>query len=87
MFCKNVSCWNDHILQTKGITLNVVSADIEGNIGYAATGLIPHRKDEDYGAFIKEGWIKDTDWIRYLPSHEKPHMMNPEKGFISTANN
>lgn len=72
----------------KGVTmsLNIVYAD-KKNIGYHLTGLVPKRKKIGEGAFPtpieKESDLK----FEYIPFDELPHIENPEKGYIVTANN
>ncbi len=66
--------------------LNIIYADVEGNIGYIAAGLAPIRLKGD-GRLPVPGWIKDYEWIGYVPYNRLPQIYNPEKGYIVTANN
>ena len=36
---------------------------------------------------ISEGWSGENEWEGYLAPHEKIHIINPERGWIATANN
>jgi penicillin G amidase len=65
---------------------NVVYADVEGNIGYTMNGRIPMRAKGD-GMVPAPGWSGEYEWTGYVPFEELPHMMNPARGFIVTANN
>ncbi len=33
------------------------------------------------------GWIKETEWISYLPFEENPQLLNPPSGFLQNCNN
>jgi penicillin amidase len=65
---------------------NVVYADVEGNIGYRASGKVPIRRDGK-GFLPYRGWESAGDWIGYIPFEEMPRALNPAPGFIATANN
>ncbi|MEO0571135.1 MAG: penicillin acylase family protein [Bacteroidota bacterium] len=63
---------------------NYVMADTKGNIAHQATGLVPIRKDCD-GERPKTGNQSDT-WLGFIPKEELPHKINPENGWVGTAN-
>lgn len=65
---------------------NVVYADIEGNIGYTMNGRIPIRAKGD-GTVPVPGWTGEYEWNGYIPLEELPHLMNPPRGYVATANN
>jgi penicillin amidase len=65
---------------------NFVYADVEGNIGYYAPGAVPIRPRGD-GRLPAEGWSGADDWQGYIPFAELPHALNPERGYVVTANN
>lgn len=65
---------------------NFVFADTQGNIGYWCCATIPIRSKGD-GLLPVPGWTGEYDWIGYVPFDQKPHLINPEEGFIATANN
>ena len=64
---------------------NLVYADVEGNIAYHATGRIPVRAGGD-GRYPVPGWTGDYDWVDFVESGDKPKLINPNSGFIETAN-
>lgn len=64
---------------------NLVYADTEGNIGYQAPGKIPVRTGGD-GTYPVPGWNDDYQWAGYIPFDELPWTLNPDEGFIVTAN-
>ncbi len=66
---------------------NLVYADREGHIGYQAPGRIPIRKPGNDGYLPAEGWRADDDWTRgYVPFEGLPHVLDPDEGYIVTAN-
>lgn len=64
---------------------NVVYADIDGNIGYQATGKIPIRTMGD-GSLPVDGSDKAHEWNGYIPFDKLPSVFNPQSGMIATAN-
>ena len=66
---------------------NMVYADREGHIGYQAPGLVPIRKSGNTGEMPAEGWISANDWTGdYIPFDGLPNVLDPEDGYIVTAN-
>ena len=65
---------------------NVVYADVEGHIGYQATGRVPIRAGGD-GRAPMPGWTGEHGWIGTIPFDELPAVSDPERGWIVTANN
>ncbi len=64
---------------------NFVYADAEGNIGYQMPGKIPVR-GAGIGWLPAPGWDSSFDWQGYIPYEEQPSLVNPQQGFITTAN-
>jgi penicillin amidase len=64
---------------------NVVYADVEGNIGYQATGKIPIRAAGD-GSLPENGSDNAHEWVGYVPFEKLPSVFNPPSGIIATAN-
>ena len=66
---------------------NMVYADRAGHIGYQAPGRIPVRRSGNDGTMPVEGWISANDWTGdYVPFDGLPSVLDPEEGFIVTAN-
>ncbi len=65
---------------------NLVYADVDGNIGYQSPGRIPVRSKGD-GTRPVPGWDGEHEWTGFIPFDELPSILNPEKGYIVTANN
>ena len=64
---------------------NVVFADVDGNIGYQATGKIPIRASGD-GSLPESGSDDAHEWTSYIPFDKLPSVLNPTSGIIGTAN-
>ncbi|MFK7903727.1 MAG: penicillin acylase family protein [Chitinophagales bacterium] len=65
---------------------NLTYGDTQGNVGYWLTGKVPIRKGGN-GKLPSLGWTGEGDWIGEVPFTEMPHSLNPEKGYVLTANN
>ncbi|MBM7505315.1 penicillin acylase family protein [Agromyces aurantiacus] len=65
---------------------NLVYADVDGNIGYQAPGAIPIRKAGD-GTLPMPGWTSANGWSGMVPFEQLPSVLNPERGYLVTANN
>lgn len=66
---------------------NFVLADRHGNIGYQMSGRMPVRKKGHNGLVPLPGWDPDNDWQGFVPPSDLPRTINPDCGFIVTANN
>ena len=63
---------------------NMIWADTQGNIGWQAVGIAPVRNN--YSGLVPVPGDGRYEWAGYLPIIQKPNELNPEKGFIATAN-
>lgn len=66
---------------------NFVYADVDGNIGYQAPGRIPIRAAGHTGTVPVPGWTGEYEWQGFIPFEELPSVLNPDQGFVATANN
>ncbi|MBO0910979.1 MAG: penicillin acylase family protein [Acidobacteria bacterium] len=64
---------------------NIVYADVDGNIGYQATGRVPVRASGD-GSLPVDGATNAHEWTGYIPFEKLPSVFNPPSGMIATAN-
>lgn len=64
---------------------NFAYADVDGNIAIWHNGRFPVRW-EGQGAFIADGSDPLHDWQDWIPNAHKPHVKNPDRGFVSSAN-
>ena len=65
--------------------LHIVYADVEGNVGYHTLVHRPLTARSPRRAL--EGWTGRDEVRGRIPLDELPHMLNPEAGYISHANN
>ena len=65
---------------------NFLLADVKGNFGYLCRGRIPIRSMAN--AWLPApGWTGEHEWSGYIPFEEMPRSLNPESGYVATANN
>lgn len=64
---------------------NLVYADVDGHIGYQASGEIPIRSSSD-GRYPVPGWTADHEWEGLIPFADLPFILDPPSGMIVTAN-
>ncbi|KGP92134.1 beta-lactam antibiotic acylase [Pontibacillus chungwhensis BH030062] len=66
---------------------NFVFASKDGTIAYKANGKIPIYESGSDALLPLEGWKEENEWKGFIPFEELPTVINPDKGFIETANN
>ncbi|HST11684.1 MAG TPA: penicillin acylase family protein [Terriglobales bacterium] len=64
---------------------NVVYADVDGHIGYHATGHVPIRTAGD-GSLPVSGADDQHEWKGYIPFDKLPSVYDPPSGILATAN-
>ena len=68
-----------------GPSLNTVYADIDGHIGYIATGKVPRRSTPSPG--VPVSGVDDVhEWTGFIPFDQMPSVLDPLTGIIATAN-
>jgi penicillin G amidase len=67
---------------------NMVVADKAGHIAMVAAGRVPVRKPENdlKGQVPSPGWDAKYDWDGFVAADQTPREINPERGYIATAN-
>ena len=65
---------------------NFVYADIEGNIGYAMSGVLPQRTGS-VGSMPHDGNSGEAQWNGRIAASALPRLFNPERGYITSSNN
>ncbi|MDP3940177.1 MAG: penicillin acylase family protein, partial [Deltaproteobacteria bacterium] len=70
-----------------GSPLNMVYADVEGNIGYAMAGKIPLRRGGKGLLPIDGRPVEENEWAGFVPYALHPRVLNPDEGYVATANN
>lgn len=64
---------------------NFVFASTQGDIALWIQGKFPN-KWEGQGKFLMDGSNPENDWQGYIPQQFNAHTKNPERGFVSSAN-
>ncbi|HET7590863.1 MAG TPA: penicillin acylase family protein [Solirubrobacterales bacterium] len=65
---------------------NLIWADRHGSIGYKLIGRLPRRRGGSPD-LPKPGWTGEFEWEGTVPYDELPEVVDPESGFLVTANN
>ncbi len=64
---------------------NFAYADVEKNIALWVSGKIPFRWKEQ-GKYVLDGSNSQHEWQGFLPFEHNPHVKNPDRHFVSSAN-
>ncbi|NJM16638.1 MAG: penicillin acylase family protein [Bacteroidales bacterium] len=83
---KNLNEFKEGLAEFKAISQNFAYADVNGNIALVAASGVPVRK-RDISFGLLPGWTNQYDWQHYLPFEKLPNMANPDKQYVSSANN
>ncbi|HET7574252.1 MAG TPA: penicillin acylase family protein, partial [Solirubrobacterales bacterium] len=65
---------------------NLIWADRHGSIGYKLIGRLPRRRG-GVADLPKPGWSGEFEWEGTVPYEELPEVVDPECGYLITANN
>jgi penicillin G amidase len=79
----------DLVRQLEGHTApasNLIWADRQGSIGYKLIGRLPLRRG-NCPDLPKPGWSGEFEWEGTIPYAELPEQVDPESGYLITANN
>ncbi len=69
-----------------GPGLNVVYADADGHIGWQVVGTLPRRR-AGHGTLPLPAWDPEVGWeAQHLPFDDLPWVLDPEPGFVVSAN-
>ncbi|MEZ4856462.1 MAG: penicillin acylase family protein [Gelidibacter sp.] len=64
---------------------NFVFASTDGDIALWIQGLFPN-KWKGQGKFLMDGSNPENEWQSFIPQKFNAHIKNPERGFVSSAN-
>ncbi|NJN77016.1 MAG: penicillin acylase family protein [Saprospiraceae bacterium] len=56
-----------------------------GDIGMWCQGVYP-LKSKEQGRFVLDGTTSESEWKGYIPVEHNPHVYNPSRGFVASAN-
>ena len=82
---KNYDDYKNAISEYSCPAQNFVFASKEGDIAIWVQGRFP-LKDDQQGRFVQDGSLASSEWQGYIPREENPHYKNPERLFVSSAN-
>ena len=64
---------------------NFIFSSTDGDIALWVNGKFPN-KWEEQGKFVLDGSNPEHDWQGFIPHEHNAHVKNPERGFVSSAN-
>jgi len=77
--------FRDAVKTFNSVSQNIVYADVAGNIGLQCSAGVPVRAGN--GIQIYPGDSSKYDWKGLVPFEELPFEFNPDRGYVSSANN
>ncbi len=85
MQCQNYDEFVEGIKVFDTPAQNFIFASREGDVALHVNGKLPAKEEND-GRFIKDGSQSDAGWEQFIPREQNPHVKNPPRGFVSSAN-
>ncbi|WP_047546553.1 penicillin acylase family protein [Psychroserpens sp. Hel_I_66] len=82
---KNYDDYVNALKQYTAPAQNFVFASTEGDIAIWIQGLFPNKWDGQ-GKFLMDGSNPEHDWQSFIPQEFNAHVKNPDRGFVSSAN-
>ena len=82
---KNYDQFVDAIMNFQCPAQNMAYADKAGNIAIWGQGQFVN-KWKGQGVYVMDGSDSATLWKELIPMRENPHVLNPARGFVSSAN-
>lgn len=82
---KNYIDFTEAILHFECPAQNFIYADREGNIAIWGQGQFIN-KWKDQGRYVMRGDTSATLWGKDIPMMENPHALNPQQGYLASAN-
>ena len=82
---KNLDDYKNAIRYFKCPSQNMVFASKHGDIAIWQQGHMPALWNRQ-GVYVMPGYDSSYMWQGYIPMEENPHVINPERGFVSSAN-
>jgi penicillin amidase len=82
---KNYDDYREALAHYVGPAQNFVFADNSKNIAITVNGKFP-LKAKNQGKFLLDGSLASDEWNGWIPADQNPHVKNPPRGFVSSAN-
>lgn len=64
---------------------NFAFASVDGDIAMGVQGKFP-AKWKEQGKYMMDGSRPEQEWQAFIPFEQNAHILNPERGFVSSAN-
>ncbi len=86
---KNAAEFEQALRDYSAPTQNIIFADTAGMIGFITAGNEPIRLNTNdlQGLAPAPAWEPKYQWQGYVPFEQQPREINPQRGYIATANN
>ncbi len=85
-YAKNAREYVEAMQDFDSACISWVFADTSGDIGFTSPCRVPVRPSH-LGTFPVPGWTSAYEWTGVYDKAQLPRVMNPEQGWIATANN
>ncbi len=82
---KNYTDYEKALVHFECPAQNFVFASASGDIAIWNQGRYPVRA-MGHGKYLLDGSTSATAWKHYIPQSENPHIVNPQRGYVSSAN-
>ncbi|MGB5171180.1 MAG: penicillin acylase family protein [Eudoraea sp.] len=82
---KNYSDYNEALKNHIAPAQNFAFASVDGDIALWIQGKFPN-KWKGQGKFLMDGSNPEHEWQGFIPQEFNAHTLNPERGFVSSAN-
>ena len=82
---ENINDIKEALSYFDGPDQNFAYATTSGDIGITIAGKFPI-KWEEQGKFLLDGSKRDHEWSGYIPFDHALSMINPERNYVSSAN-
>lgn len=82
---KNHADYMDALNHYSSPAQNMVFASVSGDIAMRIQGKYPVRRKEE-GKFVLDGSKTSDEWQAFIPNEQNVAYKNPERGFVSSAN-
>lgn len=82
---KNFSDYEKALNYWSGPAQNFAFASVDGDIAIRIQGKFPVRRRGE-GRFVLDGTTTNTEWKKFIPFGQNVMSKNPQRGFISSAN-
>ncbi|MCB9290823.1 MAG: penicillin acylase family protein [Lewinellaceae bacterium] len=82
---ENIDDYTEALKAFESPAQNFVFAGKYGDIAITVNGSLPLKRKEQ-GRFVQDGSDPDNAWYGFIPRNQIPQVRNPERGFVSSAN-